>query len=115
MDRRTGFAAAGAVTLVLIAGAFAAGANLGIVHARRGAERAGVVRQSTTEQPQVVTVEVRETTDPAPASADVPVSSGKRPVRVVDVPISSTGTTASHETESRDDSGESSGEAEGDD
>src|ERR1700757_5204655 len=93
MERRTGFAVAGAVAMILVAGAIAAGANLGLLGSR-GSSAVGHLKPadaaavSTPDQsPQVVTVEVQ---DPAhKATATIVGSPGPAPanVQVVNVPV----------------------------
>lgn len=114
MDRRTGIAAAAAVTMVLIAGAFAAGANLGIVHARRATQRTGTVQSTTANEPQVITVDVQDPADPTSPAVQAPSSGSGPSVQVIDVPVSS-GSSDGQEIERHDDSGEHESEDESDD
>ena len=114
MDRRTGIAAAAAVTMVLIAGAFAAGANLGIVHARRATQRTGTVQSTTANEPQVITVDVQDPSDPTSPAVQAPSSKPGTSVQVIDVPVSQ-GSSDSREFERHDDSDEHESGEEGDD
>lgn len=86
MERKTAIAVAGGISMVLVAGAFAMGANLGLLGSS-GSGPAGKLRPTDLQieeapvAPQVVTVEVRD-----PASAGAPASSSEQPVQYVDVP-----------------------------
>ena len=78
MDRKTGLALSGAVSLVFLAAVFSFGPRLGIF----GTSRVSADGSSPLTPDPVVTVEVTE----APAPATAASSASEAPVRFVDVP-----------------------------
>ena len=109
MERRTGFAVAGAVAMILVAGAIAAGANLGLLGSSRSSKvghfkPADAAVATVDPGPQVVTVEVQ---DPAHAASAriVPsgsTSSGPTEIQTITVPLKSTATSSTHPSEHED-------------
>ena len=101
MERKTGLAVAGAISMVLVAGGLAVGANLGLLDSGRSAGPAGRLRPSDLS-PSVVTVEVTEPAVPVGSAVDDSASS----VEVVEIPVPS-GPTQQVQHDSSDDEAES--------
>lgn len=115
MDRKTGATVAAAVSLVLVAGAVAAGMNLGLLGST-GASQTGKLRPidavvSGEQDPQVITVEVKDPGGAATAEVvDVPA---EQPVQYVDVPASAgSGVSGRSEVEDEDESEDEDEDAE---
>ena len=97
MDRRTGIAIAGGISLVVVAGAFALAANVGWLSAGSNARHAATV--SPTPQTRVVTVEVTE----SPKPSDAVEARSADHVEVVTVPLPAKSSEPAVQTASPDD------------
>jgi hypothetical protein len=94
MERKTGFAVAGAVAMILVGGAIAAGANLGLLGFAKSNSPVGHLKPAAAAvvttgnpNPQVVTVEVQESGRSATAKVVGQTGEASNPtVRIQSVP-----------------------------